>query len=271
LKEDDKRRKAVKLLNPLSAEESVLRTSLLPGLICAIVYNLNRFQGDLRLFEIGRVFISNGGDDLPEEPCELAGAYAPSGGKPLYNPEAHPFHVVKGAIEELMNALKLRAEWKPADHAAYLLPGEAASIHVEGEQVGFVGCVRPSVAKRFGVDDPLYVFEVDFMRIQGLFSDEIRFKPLPAHPPAFRDIAIIVPYELPVVEIERAIRRVDESVSDLRLFDVYRGEPVPEGNKSVAFSITYRFENRSPLDEEVNSIHNRVAETLKKEFGAQIR
>lgn len=268
--QDDRRRKAVKLLNPLSAPEGVLRTSLLPGIIGTVAYNLNRFQKDPRLFEVGRVFLSKGENDLPDEPMELAGAYSPSGGKSLYSTGAHPFYVMKGAVDELLDACKIPGEWKQAGDVPYLLPGEAASVHAGGKRLGLAGRVRPSVAKKFDVDEPLYVFEVDFMALLDLFSDVIRFAPLPVYPPAFRDIAVLVDDILEVWVIEAVIRR-EEAVSEVRLFDVYRGKPVPEGKKSVALAITYRFKDRSPSDEEVNAIHTKVTESLKAAFGAEIR
>jgi len=272
LTQDDPRRNMVKLLNPLSAPESVLRTSLLPGLIGAVAYNLNRFQKDPRLFEVGGVFLSSRGNELPDEPVKLAGAYAPSGGKSLYSTGAHPFYVVKGAVDELLDSMKLQGEWRASADVPYLLPGEAASVHSKGNRVGQIGRVRPSVAKRFDVEEPLYVFEVDFMALLDLFSDSLRFEPLPVYPPAFRDMALVVGEEVQVLDIERAIRRVDaEMVSEVRLFDLYRGKPVPEGKKSVAFSITYRLKDRSPQDEEVNAMHAKVAESLKEAFGAEIR
>jgi len=268
----DRRRKTVKLLNPLSSTEGALRTSLLPGIIGAVAYNLNRFQKDPRLFEIGRVFLSSGEKTLPEEPTELAGAFAPTGGKSLYSTGAHPFYVVKGAVDEFLDAFKLPGEWTQADDAPYLLPGEAALVQAKGKRLGLVGRVRPSVAKKFEVEEPLYVFEVDFMALLDLFSEDIRFNRLPVYPPAFRDIAIVVDEDKKVAEIEQLIRKVDVlHVSEVKLFDVYHGKPVPEGKKSVAFSITYQFNDRNPKDEEINEIHAKVAQKLKDMFEAEIR
>lgn len=272
LKEDDPRRRMVSILNPLSSQEAGLRTSLVPGLLNAIAYNLNRFIRDPKLFEIGKVFLANGENELPDEPMELAGAFASTGEKNLYATDAHPFYIVKGAVEELLDALKIEREWRAESENPYLLGGETAGIYSCDEKVGVVGRVKPSVAEKFDIDVPVIIFEIDFERLLNLSFKDIKFTPLPVYPPAFRDIAVVVDEDVLVEDMVKAIKSVNgEVVVDVRVFDIYKGAPVPQGKKSVAFSITYRFKDRSPVDEEVAGLHKEIADKLKVAFGATIR
>lgn len=272
LASDDPRRRMVSLLNPLSSQEAGLRTSLLPGLLNAVAYNLNRFIRDPKLFELGKVFLSNGENELPHEPMKLGGAFAATGEKGLYATGAHPFYIVKGAVEELFDILKIGIEWRAERGVPYLLPGESASVLSEGENLGVVGRVKPSVAEKFDIHVPVIIFEIEFEKLLNLSFKDIRFTPLPVYPPAFRDIAVIVAESTQVEDMLRVIREVNpEVVSDVRVFDIYKGTPVPPGRKSVAFSITYRFKDKSPVDEEVNQLHAKIADKLKVAFEAIIR
>ena len=271
--DDDPRRRTVQLLNPLSSEESVLRTTLLPGLLGAAAYNLKRFQEDIRFFEIARVYLARRGEPLPEEPMSLGGIYVPPAKKQFHRPDVEPFYLMKGAVEEILdefNAPDVR--FNPGADEPYLIPGEVATVYTGGDRIGVMGKLRPAIAESFEVSDPVFIFEVDFAALQKLSSRVYSFRPLPVHPPAFRDIAVVVGDDVQVADMEAAIRAVEkEAIRSAKVFDVYRGKPIPEGFKSVAFSIVYQWSDRSPVDEEVNRLHQEVARRLEKEFGASVR
>lgn len=272
LKETDSRRRMVSLLNPLSSHEAGLRTSLVPGLLNAVAYNLNRFIREPKLFELGKVFLAKGENELPDEPMELAGAFAATGEKTLYASGAHPFYIVKGALEEMLDALKVEREWRAESEVPYLLPGECADIYSKNEKIGLIGRVKPSVAEKFDIYVPVIIFEIDFERLLSLSFKDMRFAPLPVYPPAFRDMAVIVDEKVRVEDMLKVIKDVNtEVVTDVRVFDIYKGAPVPPGKRSVAFAITYRFKDRSPVDEEVNRLHTEIAQKLEVAFEATIR
>lgn len=270
---DDEARQMVMLLNPLSSEESALRTTLLPNLLNTVAYNLRRLQDDIRLFEIGKVFLAMHGAPLPNEPMSVAGAMVASRSKQLHRIEVNPFLILKGAVEEVLSELKIsNARFERNDLRPYLLQGENASIIIDNERVGSLGRLKPSVAASFDISEPVYIFELDFPKMLSYMSVETRFKAIPVYPPAFRDVAILVNDETPAAELEEAIKRVNsEVIHDVRIFDVYRGSPVPEGYKSVAFSIVYQWPDRSPNDEQVNEIHSEISKILENKFGAKIR
>ncbi len=269
----DDRRRAVELMNPLSKEESVMRTTLAPGLLKTARYNLSRFQEDVKLFEVGRVFIGKEGQPLPEEPIRAGGIMAPPRRSRFHRPNVHPFYLAKGAVEEVFSELKLNnVRFHPRPGEPYMLAGESAVIYSGEHYLGHVGRVKPSVEKAFEIPEPAFTFELDFAALLKLSSRVLKFKPLPVYPPAFRDLAVVVTDEAPVAELEEAVREVDnEVIREVRVFDVYRGEQVPERHKSVALSIVYQWPDKSPVDEEVNRLHNNVAGKLEKKFGARIR
>lgn len=271
--EGDIRGKTVPLLNPLSREESVMRTSLIPGLLNTASYNLKRLRDNIRLFEIGRVFIDNKEQQLPDEPTAVAGVSIASDEKTFYKQDVNPFYRIKGAVEEILSEIKAEnVIFKPDAPQPYMLKGENASILIDGESIGYVGRIRPSVAEKFDISEPVHVFELDLPALLRLSSVVLKFKPLPVHPPAFRDIAFVVKENVPVAEMmEVASKVAPDFIENVEVFDVYRGKPISEGFKSVAFSIVYQWPDRSPVDEEVNELHGKVVERLKKKFGVEIR
>ncbi len=269
---DDPRRRTVSLMNPLSSEEGVMRTTLIAGMLETAAYNLKRFQEDIKLFEIGHVFLEREGELLPHEPTAIAGIMVPPRKKRFHRPEVHPFYQLKGAVEEVLGEFKeYQARFDPTIKEPYLLPGECSSIYVERDLIGVLGRVRPSVCESFDVEEPAFVFELDFGALLKLSSRISYFEPLAVHPPAFRDIAVVVKNEIAVEELKAAITKIKKEVREVRVFDVYRGKQVPDGHKSVAFSVVYQWPDRSPVDEEVNKLHTEVIQKLEKQFGARIR
>jgi len=271
--DDDHRRRTVQLMNPLSSEESVMRTTLLPGILNTAAYNLKRFQESVKLFEVSRVFIARPGQPLPEEPTAVVGIMVPPRKKKFHRPEAQPFYLIKGAVEEILCEFKgHRARFLPEAKEPYFLPGVCSSVYLDRESVGVLGRLRPAVCESFDIGDPTFVFELDFGALLKLSSRKPRFEPLPVHPPAFRDIAVLVKERVDVADLQAAITELDEEViREVKLFDVYRGKQVPGGHKSVAFSIVYQWPDRSPVDDEVDKLHGKVVKKLEEEFGAEIR
>lgn len=260
---------------PMSEERKVLRTTLLPSLAEVVQYNLNRKNTDLALFEIGTVFRT---DRLPvaQQPIELekaAGIFTGSfgaagiGQKPLKT----DFYTVKGIVERLLSSLgvtdvQYEKAFIPGTH-----PGRTASILVKGKAIGFLGALHPNVEEAWDLKETYY-FELDIASLTEVANDTTAFKPLPKFPAIQRDLAVVVPLDVPAGSLEAVIRQAaGEWLEQVRLFDVYQGEQVEAGKKSLAFTTLYRAEDRTLTDEEVQARHERVIEALKNGFQAELR
>lgn len=273
LGQDDPLRKAVKLLNPISEEGSYLRTSLLPGLLRSLALNESRGVRRAKLFEIGRTFHPKGEGVLPEERLRLAAlAYGlreePSwkGGK-----EGVDFYDLKGTLEALAQGFGVSFTFE-AGAVPYLHPSRQATVHGDGMFLGVIGQIHRETAEGFGLTALPYGFEIDLDALIRLERAGRRFIPLPRFPAAQRDVAVLVREEEEAGRIQRLISSWgEELVEKVVVFDVYRGEGIPEGYKSLAFSISYRSPQRTLTDEEVNAVHGQILRRLQEELGATIR
>ncbi len=274
LPEDDFRRKTVTLQNPLSVEQSVMRTTLLPSLLDNLSLNLSRGVRDLRIFELSRVFL-HAGPGLPNEPLKIGGlacgvrAASPweAGGRET------DFYDMKGAVEQLLDALKAaNAVFAALEDAPFLHPGKAARLLVGGSPAGYIGQVHPDVALRWDIPSEVYVFELDFQSITEAAQELPSYTALPRYPAVERDIAVIVPADVTSFSVMKTMESLKLAlVEDVRLFDYYEGAPIPEGKKSLAYTVTYRSLAKTLTDEEVNLVHKKIMDALKDRLGAEIR
>jgi phenylalanyl-tRNA synthetase beta chain len=268
----------VRLLNPISAERVVLRHTVLAGVLDVAAANL-RHTNDVRLFEIGPVFLPRPNDKLPEEPRRLAlvltgrrwpefwaeGAAGPA--MPL------DFFDLKGTIETLVADLHLpEATYRPSQ-APYLHPGRAAELAIKGKPVGSLGQLHPKVALAYELRDrDILVAELDLEALLAAVPERFTYTPVPRFPPALRDIAVIVEESMTAERIVAEIRAAGgELLRRVRLFDLYRGPSIPEGAKSLAFALTYQAEDRTLTDKEVDKAHGKIEDRLKHILKAQIR
>ena len=278
LPEDDPRRKVLRLRNPLSAMQSVMRTTLVPGLLGNLAWNLSRGVGGLKLFEASRVFIS-AGPGLPEETLTLAAIAAGSRTGSLWDGPggALDFFDMKGAVEALVGVFGVDGVvFKPAPDIPFLHPGKAAWLMTGGRRAGCLGQAHPEVAAAFGVAPEshleAYIFELEFQALTQPGRGAPAFHPLPKYPAVERDVAAIVPDDVPAGGVQRVILSTGSGlIESVRLFDFYQGRPIPEGKKSLAYKITYRSPDRTLTDPEVNAAHRAVMDALKERLGAEIR
>lgn len=275
LPEEDGRLNPVCIRNPLSEEQAVMRTSLLPGLLQATRYNLDRRNEDLRLFELSKVFLSRPGATLPDEPHHLAGVMV---GKRcpdiLYGGEEEVDYTdIKGIVESLLSRFYLDGiRYVSADLPPYLDPAVAATVLVGKERLGVLGRLHPDVAVSFEIKKPVYLFEMDFDRIHALGRPYPLFTPLPKFPPVVRDIAMVVDENVPVMAPLQFILGLEEPlIENVEVFDIYRNPQFGKGKKSLGYRLTYRATDRSLTDEEVNEIHSVIVEGVLKEFSATLR
>lgn len=262
--------KLIKIKNPLSEEWVYMRNYVFPSLVQNAVNNINRNEKDVSLFEVTRVFIPTG-EELPKEKLRLGLLITGKVPEGLWNKREADFYDLKGVVESLGEFLRLPLEFRSTDSYGFLHPGQSAEIFLNGRSVGFIGKLHPDVNEAFDVREDIYVGEVDLEELLKVSEEvKVEFKPIPKFPPVMRDIAVLVDRDTPVLEIERVIRESSKFLEKISLFDVYKGEGIPEGKKSVAFSLIFRAPDRTLSDEEVNRILSVIIDSLGK-IGATLR
>ena len=269
----------VTLANPLFTEYSALRTNLISGLIDAFEYNQAQGNGGLNGFEIGRVFWKT--DDGIGEGDKVAGimggAFYPegiwtTGGKPA----ALTWYEAKGLLESVFNVLGLNVTYRADDSNPSLHPGRTASLWLEGKQLGIFGQLHPELVKQRDLTSEVYVFELTFDNlVTALNREKIttpKFQPYSAYPGSQRDLAFFAPLKLTVTEIEKVMTKAGgKLLQKVELFDEYKGENVPEGQRSLAFNLLYRASDRTLKDKDVDPVHQKVRDTLAKKFDVTLR
>ena len=263
LPKDSELRNAVRILNPFGEDQSLMRTTLIPGMLDSLVRNENRKSRHLRFFEVGNTHLDTGAD-LPEERKKIG---------VILGDETADFYNLKGIIEELFRVLGISGETYRQSNASYLQPGRAAEIvAADGTQLGIFGELHPDVVACWKADGRVYVAELNFGAISALRSSKKRFVPLPRFPAAERDLAVVVDADVPSANLKRVIETAPSEVivSDVRLFDTYAGIGIPAGKKSLAFSFALRAEDHTLTDEEIKRGMDAIIDSLKAN-GAPLR
>lgn len=281
LAEDDQNRQTVNLLNPLSDDQAVMRTILLPGLLENVRRNINYQNSDLRLFEIGKVFIAKTGGEQPMERTHLAGVLCGRRypGAPVFHHGAELTDVfdAKGTIELLLGDLDLAGVSVRVSCDSQLPPyadkGLAGLVTTaEGLALGYFGRVAPMALKNFGIKQEVFFFTLDLDGLTDCRSVDKKIVALPKFPKVSRDIALLVPEETPAGDMLVAIRQVGEKLLEgAEIFDVYRGKSIEAGFKSVAISITYRSHEKTLNDKVINKIHQKLISMLESRFKGRMR
>jgi phenylalanyl-tRNA synthetase beta chain len=266
----------VRLVNPISSERVVMRHGLLAGVLDVAVANL-RHTNEVRLFEIGSVYLPQPGEKLPREPRRLAvvlnrlkaEAFWADGG--AARPE-FDFFDLKGIVEALATDLHLaEVSYRPSG-ATYLHPGQAAELVIQGQAVGHFGRLHPKTAQAYGLGGAPFAGEFDLEAILALLPPRHTYQPVPRFPAALRDIAIIVDEGVTAERLVAEIRTAGgDLLRGLRLFDVYRGESIPAAKKSLAYALTYQADDRTLTDKDVDKAHKKIEDRLKHVLKAQIR
>ena len=268
---DDPRRKALKLQNPLSPEMSVLRTTLLPRLLENAQHNRNHQIDTIALFEIGSVFIGNGEQKEPER---VAGILAGQIGEGVYSDpyRAPDFYDIKGLVEGILEVCGIVDYTLQKTDTPTFHPGRNAEILLGDRQLGTFGEAHPEVLENYDLPYKAYLFEFDMEVLVDAAIFAKRFEPIPIYPTVERDLAIVVDKELlSDMPTELIYATGGELVKSVRLFDVYEGEQVPEGKKSLAYAITYHSATETLTDKAVNTLHDKVVKHLNQKLGAELR
>jgi phenylalanyl-tRNA synthetase beta chain len=275
-KGDDPRRNMVKLLNPLTEDQSVLRSSLIPGLLEAMQRNISKQSKALKMFEIGKTFISQGQDVLPAESDMLAGLWTGDRLTPGWysKPQSCDFFDLKGSVESLLEGLQITDTAFTrlgADQTTFTTGGATAKIRIENKTVGIIGQVHPDVLSAYGLKQTAYVFEIDLNLLIDQIPDAVFARPLPKFPSTSRDATLIVNQDIESDTIVSAVRQLDRQlVEEVQLFDIFKGAPVPEDRKSVSFRIIYRSDEKTLEDDTVNQLHKEITDGLVTQFNADL-
>jgi phenylalanyl-tRNA synthetase beta chain len=271
----DSRRRNVTIINPLTEEQSVMRTCLVPSLLETVARNLSYRSRDLRLFEMRPVFLPRSGEELPEEKLRLTaiacGRREPEGW--AQGGEDIDFYDVKGMAEELLALFQVdKAAWVADSGEPFLHPGKSCAVYHDDVLVGTLGEVHPRVCRAYDIDLPVFVLDLD---LEALFSQAGKvtsLRPLSRFPDVYRDSAFLVDEGIMAGQVLEVLGRArGKDVEDIILFDLYRGKGVPEGKKSLGIRVRYRSPERTLTDDEINFLHGRMIEALKEKVGAEIR
>ncbi|MBI5048998.1 MAG: phenylalanine--tRNA ligase subunit beta [Deltaproteobacteria bacterium] len=263
----------LKLLNPLTEEQSVMRQNLISGLMQTLRYNLNHNNRDIKVFEIGRIFIPHG--QKTEERELISGLISGFRYGEAWNidKEAVDFYDIKGAVEQILTGFGITGYAViPKAEISFLHPGKGGIVEVNNKEVGIIGEVHPDIMQELDIKQSAYIFELDMHAIAMFLSGQKKYAPIPKHPMIVRDVAMILNREIPFQKLYNAVKRLEiKLLEEVKVFDVYYGENIPEGKCSIALRFMYRSPERTLADDEVNNIHANILKNLKDKFGAEIR
>ena len=266
--QDAPERNVLRLLNPISVNLSIMRPVLAPSLLNIIVENLKRGNNDGRVFELSNIYVPRGENELPDERLHLG--FAAFG-------DAEDFFTVKGTVEALGEALGTAFTVERAQDVPYLHPGISAYILCEGERVGFFGKLANEVTAELKLhkdaksNHKIFLGEIDYQQMMSHVAASFRYRPLSPYAPVIRDLALTVEEQVPCGDLMQEIAKACKQVTDVELFDIYRGEQIGEGKKSMAFKIRFEAEDKALNPEDVDRFVKKILGNLKFKLGAEIR
>ena len=268
--------KSMRIMNPISQELSEMRKSLIPSLAKNVKLNLSRQNQDVRLFESGKVFYPKDMDQLPNEVKKFAAIATGKRAPEIWGGEKFDFFDIKSVLERSLEVLSVdsRIEFGSVspDHG-FLWPGKSSALLVDGSVLGVVGELHPHLLENLEIGESVYVLELDLSLLSVVYTSfERKFSPLPKFPSLRRDIALVVDEMVPVREILSIIKKANSGIiENAWVFDVYRGNSLDEGKKSVALSLILRSSEKTLTDEDANRVQQDVLKSLEEGIGAELR
>ena len=264
----------LRLHNPISEETSSMRTSLLPGLLEAVRFNLNRRVMDVALFEMGRVFIPDAKERLPREPlrlgCALTGLWLPK----QWDRESEEvdFYTAKGILETLASSLNVEGWSLRREELPFLHPAQSCAVSIAGKDAGFLGIIHPRVAEEAELPQSTAVMELDVGEVISAARGIVPYRDIPRFPSVQMDLAVVVGEQVDAREVEDVIDEAGgELLREVSLFDLYRGEQLGEGEKSLAYRLSFYALDRTLRDEEARSAYEDIVRALSSRLGARLR
>ncbi|MCW3042278.1 MAG: Phenylalanyl-tRNA synthetase beta chain [Actinobacteria bacterium] len=265
-------RSALRLTNPLTVDESILRPSLLPGLVASAARNVARRNLCVRLFEVGRCFVPRETNLLPEEPLRLGMVFHGPIPQEWHTPSRElDFFDLKGVVEMLMEGLRIDYTFGPTTRDPFTR-GRTAALVAPGGAFGTIGELTPATAERYGFTNRVVAAELELGKLLELARDPAQAKELTRFPPVLLDLAVVVPEAVEAAEIMELARSAGgPALVDVRVFDVYRGEQAGAGRKSLALSLTFLRPDRTLTQDEAVAARDAIAGALQKRLGAEVR
>ena len=274
--QDSPLRKAVPIMNPLSDEYPLVRTTLLSSIFDNLARNLARKNDDVALFEVGSVFFPKAlpVTELPDEVVKIAGAITGRRNAQGWNQtnDMVDFYDAKGIIEELLANLRVTRYTVEAGTHYAMHPGKTALFKKGRDVIATVGEVHPAVLSAYGITKPVYIFELDATIVMKYMAKDLKYKALPKYPATSRDLAMLVDVDVNAADIEKAMTKAaGQNLTQITLFDVYTGKQVEEGQKSLAFSLTFQSNDKTLTDAEIDPAIEKIVAKLQKDFNANLR
>lgn len=273
---NDKRRKVLPILNPLNEDMAVMRTCLIAGLLKAMHLNLSQQMKTLKIFEVGNTFISQGNDCLPVENEYLAVLWTGSRNDHSMHMKDIDcdFYDIKGAAEALLRSLEIQDvifTKMPENSCQYTKAGHSARILSEGKDIGLLGEVDPKVITAFDLKQKAFIFELDLSIMPSLTPKTKQFQPVPRFPAIYRDVTIIIDKHIESGEVVEMVRNANESlIESVLLYDLYEGDPIPKGHKSITLRVTYRSAEKTLEDNDVTPVTEQIAKELLNRLNASL-
>ena len=264
LPEDSPLRNALRIQNPLGEDTSIMRTIALPSMMDILSRNNAYHNKAVKLYELAKIYLPVEGQPLPEEPkMLLLGTYGAN----------ETFFTLKGELEAIFAGLRLKkASYTAQKNNPSYHPGRCATVSIDGVEVGVLGQVHPLVAKNYGIDADVYCAEINFTKLMTFLLPDATYTPLPKYPSVSRDLALVCDEAVTVAQAEDVITAAaGKLLRGVKLFDIYRGTGVPEGKKSMAFSLELRADDRTLTDTDSETVVNKVLAALKEKLNAVLR
>ena len=274
LTENDERRRLVHIKNPLVEDQAVMRTTMIFALLDSLKKNANNGCFNLKLFEMGRIFLSCGAGKLPEEKNVLAGLLSGTIGEDLWNYRLNvDFYDVKGCLDNLFSDLKTGyCRYVAENPEPFLHPGKSANIYLKDSKVGYLGEVHPDVKDRMDLKVNSYVFEINLDMLVSHIAGEVTYKEISKYPAVARDVAFVVDSSVQAdYMLDIVLRQKEDLLENVGIFDIYAGKGLPDGTKSLGLRFSYRSPDKTLTDLEVNNVHERIVRKTLDLTGARVR
>ena len=273
--ENDNRRSLLQVKNPLKAEDSFMRSTLVPSLLKNLLHNISHGNKEIELFEMARVFINEMPNSLPTEKDYLAAVYYREKNGSLYRDDTLDFYNVKGAVEAIFNDLKIYDYSFVRSSEPFLHPGQSSDIFLMDNKIGYIGAISPAIIDVLDIkaNKPTVIaLELDIDSIMPYTLQIVKYMPLPKYPFIERDTAVILDHSLEASNIIKWLKSYpSDLIEDIHIFDVYQGKNIPQGKKSIAFNIRYRTATRTLKDDEIDTLHSSVVEYILDKTNGKLR
>ena len=274
LAKDDYRRRSVVIMNPFSDEQGVMRTTLLPSLLTVAARNMKRKNKDLALYEYAHIFEPVAGEDLPKETSHVAALISGESAKSWRNQaKAVDFYRMKGILEMVLQGFGI-SQWELKAEAKepFLHPGRCGGIYVNGQYLGYIGEIHPTVMEYYDMPQRAVVFDLDFSILCRESDQTIVYESVSKYPAVEIDLAFVADVNVTAGSIEKVLKKAGgEYLTSVKLFDIYEGERIEAGKKSLAYSLLFQTKERTLTAEEINDSVERIKDALEKDLGAVLR